>query len=314
MAIQNRRGEYVNMDPNKIAAGEWAVVLSGDPESENGRGVYLGFGNGNIERMLTKTDMEEYLAVTADYAQQAANSAAEAFSGTPTGYDDLVADVGAHEVDITSLQSEIGSTPMGTDATTVTGAIAEIGGKATIQKITSGSHDLNNYTTEGKYFFSGVTLSNQPNNAVNGWLEVLTTDTANVKQIWHRYGSNPTTYKDEYIRLYASNTWSSWERIATQTDVNTAITTVTRKTVNGEMFFTKFSNGIVNFVCEIQQFAGGLDVNLLPSGFLPARNYYGVGMDSNNNVVPYALKTNGNIKSYGGSTNGLWFTAVYSTV
>lgn len=90
--------------------------------------------------------------------------------------------------------------------------------KAIIQYV-SGAADLNNYRTEGKYFFSGGDgmLTNQPNGAINGWLEVFV-DQYNphrgVKQIWHRYGSNPATFMDEYIRLYASGTWGSWERLA----------------------------------------------------------------------------------------------------
>ena len=90
--------------------------------------------------------------------------------------------------------------------------------KAIIQYVT-GAADLNNYRTEGKYFFSGGDgmLTNTPNGAVNGWLEVFV-DQYNphrgVKQIWHRYGSNPATFMDEYIRLYTNGTWGSWERIA----------------------------------------------------------------------------------------------------
>lgn len=90
--------------------------------------------------------------------------------------------------------------------------------KAIIQYV-SGAADLNNYRTEGKYFFSGGDnlLTNAPNGAINGWLEVFVDQYSpahGVKQIWHRYGSNPTTFTDEYIRLYASGTWGSWERIA----------------------------------------------------------------------------------------------------
>lgn len=95
-----------------------------------------------------------------------------------------------------------------------------------IHYITSGSRNLNDYKTEGIWYFStGATLTNAPNNAVNGWLEVFT-DTVSgglsVKQIWHRHGSNPSTFKDEYIRLYGSSTWGSWEKMATESDVTGA--------------------------------------------------------------------------------------------
>lgn len=90
--------------------------------------------------------------------------------------------------------------------------------KAIIQYV-SGAADLNNYRTEGKYYFIGGNgmLTNQPNGAINGWLEVLvvsSSGTGLVKQLWHRAGSNPTTFMDEYIRLYTNGTWGSWERIA----------------------------------------------------------------------------------------------------
>ena len=77
--------------------------------------------------------------------------------------------------------------------------------------ITSGPANLNDYKTPGLYYFSGgVTLTNAPNSATNGWLEVLLASNGAVKQLWHRHGSNPTTYMDEYVRLYASSAWGSW--------------------------------------------------------------------------------------------------------
>lgn len=57
MAIQNRRGVYDDFDPSKMVEGEWAVVQSGDPNSERGRSVYMAFQNGEVERMATYEDM-----------------------------------------------------------------------------------------------------------------------------------------------------------------------------------------------------------------------------------------------------------------
>ena len=59
MAIQNRRGTYNNFDPQRLVPGEWAVVLSGDPNSSRGRAVYMAFEAGDVERMATYEDMEE---------------------------------------------------------------------------------------------------------------------------------------------------------------------------------------------------------------------------------------------------------------
>lgn len=76
--------------------------------------------------------------------------------------------------------------------------------------ITSGTHDLNDYTTPGLYYFSsGATLTNAPNSAVNGWLWVLAANNSVRKQIWIRHGSNPNTTKDFYMRFY-SGSWGDW--------------------------------------------------------------------------------------------------------
>lgn len=67
MAIQNRRGVYRDFDPTKMVEGEWAVVQSGDPNSERGRSVYMAFQNGEVERMATYEDMEANIdSATAD--------------------------------------------------------------------------------------------------------------------------------------------------------------------------------------------------------------------------------------------------------
>lgn len=83
--------------------------------------------------------------------------------------------------------------------------------------LVSGERDLNNYTIAGMYYFStGVTLSNAPSGSTDGWLTVLVSSTGAVKQIWHRQGSNPTTFKDFYMRLCGTDSvWGSWVPIMT---------------------------------------------------------------------------------------------------
>lgn len=88
---------------------------------------------------------------------------------------------------------------------------AEVGPYASQVNITSGTADLNDYTAAGLYHFQyGVTLLNAPNSAANGWLTVLRSPDGNVKQIWERQGSNPTTFKDVFIRLGDGTEWGSW--------------------------------------------------------------------------------------------------------
>ena len=57
MAIQVRRGNYDRYDPTRLTAGEWAVVLSGDPNVDDGMGVYICFAAGTVKRMATFEDM-----------------------------------------------------------------------------------------------------------------------------------------------------------------------------------------------------------------------------------------------------------------
>lgn len=57
MAIQMRRGQFQRFQPSKLLAGEWAVVVSGDTASDDGRAVYVCFAAGTVKRMATYEDM-----------------------------------------------------------------------------------------------------------------------------------------------------------------------------------------------------------------------------------------------------------------
>lgn len=57
MAIVHRQGDYPNFDPTKMLPGEWAIVLSGDPDIIDGRSVYICFAAGDVKRMATYNDM-----------------------------------------------------------------------------------------------------------------------------------------------------------------------------------------------------------------------------------------------------------------
>lgn len=120
-----------------------------------------------------------------------------------------------------------------------------------IHYITSGNQNLDNYTTEGVWYFSGATtLTNAPNGAVNGWLEVLPYMSGNVKQFWHRHGSNPTTFKDEYIRLYSSGSWGSWEKMATESDIAGAFDTTQTVETDRIIRTTKLPDGTM--ICSMK--------------------------------------------------------------
>lgn len=94
MAIQNRRGDYSDFDPQKMVPGEWAVVLSGDPNSERGRAVYMAFDVGEIERMATYEDMQENIvSATTDVQAQFASELTQTIANANAAVSDMRDDV-----------------------------------------------------------------------------------------------------------------------------------------------------------------------------------------------------------------------------
>jgi gamma-glutamyl phosphate reductase len=57
-----RRGRYENFDPTKLLPGEWAVVLSGDPNTANGQALYHCFAAGSVKRIATIEDAATIIA------------------------------------------------------------------------------------------------------------------------------------------------------------------------------------------------------------------------------------------------------------
>lgn len=81
--------------------------------------------------------------------------------------------------------------------------------------------DLNNYTEEGRYYFStSVTPTNIPA-GVNGWLEVLTCNENSIKQIWYRFGTINSNDYMTYVRTKDVNGWSNWRRFVTEQELGT---------------------------------------------------------------------------------------------
>ena len=59
MAIQNRRGNYSDFDPTKMVEGEFAVVQSGDPNTSDGKAVYIAPTTGTAERVALYKDLQQ---------------------------------------------------------------------------------------------------------------------------------------------------------------------------------------------------------------------------------------------------------------
>lgn len=72
MAIQNRRGDYVDFTPAKMVSGEFAIVLEDDPHASDGKAAYIGFGPGNVKRLATYEDMVDYIEEAAEEAVEEA--------------------------------------------------------------------------------------------------------------------------------------------------------------------------------------------------------------------------------------------------
>lgn len=63
MAIQNRRGAYVDFDPTKMVAGEFAVVQSGDENTDDGKALYVAPTTGSVKRIPFADELEGLVEV-----------------------------------------------------------------------------------------------------------------------------------------------------------------------------------------------------------------------------------------------------------
>ena len=62
MAIQNRRGDYADFDPQKMLEGEIAVVKSNDPYGKQSQGIYYAFQTGQVKRIADYDENYEAIA------------------------------------------------------------------------------------------------------------------------------------------------------------------------------------------------------------------------------------------------------------
>lgn len=51
MAIQLRRGNYEDLDVNKLLDGEIVTVMTNDPNTEDGTATYVCYGEGRVHRL-----------------------------------------------------------------------------------------------------------------------------------------------------------------------------------------------------------------------------------------------------------------------
>lgn len=114
MAIQHRRGEFINFDPSRLLPGEWAIVLSGDTSTGDGQAVYICFSPGRVKRVAFQEDAAQFVAnaieeivdqMTEDIAgyteaaKDATDSANQAVKDANQAKDDLLAAAEAGDFD-----------------------------------------------------------------------------------------------------------------------------------------------------------------------------------------------------------------------
>lgn len=71
MAIQMRRGPWTQFDPTKMLPGEWAIVLSGHPDTTDGMAVYHCFAAGVVKQISTVEEVSNIVATFVDEMQDA---------------------------------------------------------------------------------------------------------------------------------------------------------------------------------------------------------------------------------------------------
>jgi len=69
--IQSRRGAYADFDPSKQTAGEFATILSGDPNATDGLAVYQTFSGGIAKRLCTYQEVSGLVTLAEGYADSA---------------------------------------------------------------------------------------------------------------------------------------------------------------------------------------------------------------------------------------------------
>lgn len=78
MAIQNRRGSYADFDKDKMLPGEPAVVLSGEPDSDDGTAAYICVGAGKVKRLAYHDQMKREIENIANDVEDSINFAKDA--------------------------------------------------------------------------------------------------------------------------------------------------------------------------------------------------------------------------------------------
>ena len=146
--------------------------------------------------------------------------------------------------------------------------------------------DLNNYKSDGVYYFSStVTPMNIPT-GVNGWLQVFSSNQNSVKQIWYRYGTINSNDYEIYVRTKtATDSWSDWISVFEKDSGWKSITPLIGTPATG-YYVPKYRK--IGKMVELRGYVSnvtktGADIFVLPEGFRPSSRLrlYTAGDDIN---------------------------------
>lgn len=94
--------------------------------------------------------------------------------------------------------------------------------RSNCQVVTTAGTNLDDYTSQGTYYFGGdYTPTNIPA-GVNGWLMVIAGISGNMtvcKQMWWRHGTANSNDHHTYVRTRTGDGWSAWQRLYTSKDI-----------------------------------------------------------------------------------------------
>lgn len=135
MAIQNRRGAYVDLNPAKAVPGELLVVQSGDPNTTDGKAVYMTFASGDIKLLAMRSDVETAVAdVAEDLLAELDNTISTFTETTAPGAVADVADEGATQITAIGNKGDevLGSIP--SDYSTLSGDVSDLKSALTLNE------------------------------------------------------------------------------------------------------------------------------------------------------------------------------------
>ena len=129
MAVSHRAGTYTQFDPAKLRPTEIAIVQSGDPNTSDGKSVYICILAGSVKRVVTQDEMGTY----DQSAQTAAANAEQAKTDTvalKTQVDEALSTMQAAVQAVNELKSDVTTIKEGverdvSDSRTAAAAAAE---------------------------------------------------------------------------------------------------------------------------------------------------------------------------------------------